>query len=508
MASEQTSDRRVVVAILVLVVVGGVFVLTSWSRIGAAFGDSDEGINSAVWAYNSRSLRELGPITSALGGKRLDTTDYATHPPLIVLETAVAETVAGEHELASRAPAWIASLVSLVLFYRLARSLGADELTAAAAATATAATSMFWVYGVMLDTPVTSFPFGLGVALLWHRDWRGERVSPWLVAGVALLACLAGWQSGLLVGLCGVSLAVRKKRAAIPYLATAVVGLALSVGWGWWAYGSLDALRDKFTRRTGSPSGVSIGDVVSFQMPWLLQLLGVAAIGIVGCAVALRDKRFRPLAALSLSVVGLYCLLFREAAAGHQYWIYWSLFSAAIGLTYVFEALGRAAKNVGLSATGASAAVLAVAVVMGVIDVGRGTDAQTLIAEGERPVQQLQASTLPPGDAVYYVGQRFRPDSWIVYYTGRHGQFITSNDDVARLARDQPDTPVFVIGVCDESDSSYRFCKTVTGEGTGDGRPARQLTAAALARELGVTPAAPASSGGPPPLPPPGLSAP
>ena len=50
--------RQALVAILVLV--GVVFVASAWPRITAPFGDSDEGINGAVWGFDSRALRELG----------------------------------------------------------------------------------------------------------------------------------------------------------------------------------------------------------------------------------------------------------------------------------------------------------------------------------------------------------------------------------------------------------------------------------------------------------------
>jgi hypothetical protein len=445
---------------------------------------------------------------------------------LIVVETALAETVAGAHEPVTRAPAWLASLVALVLLYRLGRSLGLDGVAAAAAATATAATPMFWVYGVMLDTPVTSFPFGVAVILLWFRDWRAIAPDPPAAAQpapvpialsglVSVLAGLAGWQAGLLAVLCGATLAVRAARrrpgalrAALPYLAGAAVGIGLSVAWGWWAYGGLKALSDKFTRRSGSGAGVSPVDVVTFQVPWLFQLLGLGMIGLVAAAVSLRDKVFRPLAAMSLTIVGLYCLLFREAAAGHQYWVYWSLLPTMVGFAYAFRAISAATRDAGLSDTARTAVVVGLAVLLGVIDVGRGSEAEQLITDGEHPVELLQHQTLPPGDAVYYVGQAFRPDSWIVYYTGRHGQSIASTDDLARLARDQPDTPVLILGICDDGGPARAFCERATGPTTDGTDPARWVTADELARTLGVAPAAPVDAGGPPPLPPPTPSAP
>src|SRR4051794_11350733 len=70
------------VAGLTLVAVACVlFLVVGFGRITAPFGDSDEGINGAVWAYSAQSLRDLGLVDSRLGGHRVDGTDYATHPP-------------------------------------------------------------------------------------------------------------------------------------------------------------------------------------------------------------------------------------------------------------------------------------------------------------------------------------------------------------------------------------------------------------------------------------------
>ena len=78
------------VAGLLLVVLAAGFLALAAPRIAAPFGDSDEGINGAVWGLDSRALRERGPIDSALGGRRADGTTYASHPPLIVVTTATA----------------------------------------------------------------------------------------------------------------------------------------------------------------------------------------------------------------------------------------------------------------------------------------------------------------------------------------------------------------------------------------------------------------------------------
>src|SRR4051794_469678 len=120
----ETAERRSAthLAGLLLVAAGCVlFLAIGFGRITAPFGDSDEGINGAVWSLSARSLRELGVVDSRLGGHRTDGTEYATHPPGTVVTAAVAQAVGGARSWASRAPAWLATLAALLLLYRLAR---------------------------------------------------------------------------------------------------------------------------------------------------------------------------------------------------------------------------------------------------------------------------------------------------------------------------------------------------------------------------------------------------
>ena len=71
--------------------------------------------------------------------------------------------------------------------------------------------------------------------------------------------------------------AVRKRpgalRRSLPYLIGAVVGIALALGWAYWVYGSFHVLADKYLGRTGSSNGVGLGEMVTFQVPWLFALL-------------------------------------------------------------------------------------------------------------------------------------------------------------------------------------------------------------------------------------------
>lgn len=477
-----------VVGLALLAVAVAALPLLAAGRITARFGDSDEGINGAVWAANSRALRELGLVESRFGGRRADGSLYASHPPGIVAETAAAETVFGEREWASRMPAWLGSMAAMVLLFLLLRRL-ASRLVAGAATAAVALSPMLLVYGVMLDTPVTSFVFGLGVLLAWHAVWEGrtDRLTrPPVLAGAAFLAALAGWQATVLVALCGASLLIRhlrdRQRPGLPglwLLAGGVGGATLSLSWAWWTYGSFEVMRDKFLGRSAGTEAASITDMVTFQVPWILQLLAFAMIGLVGCGVAIRSPRYRPLAAMSLGIVGLYAVVFHAASAGHQYWNYWAVLPAAVGLAYVFDRLARdAGTNAPLVLVGA---VVAIGLGNWLVAPHRAAEE---IARGHRTVDALLATELPADASVLpYVGQALRPDSWIRYYTGRAAQPVHSVEQLDQLVTTQPDLPVLVLGWCADDDPGRPFCEAVV-DALGRAEPV-VLPAEALVEQLG-----------------------
>jgi 4-amino-4-deoxy-L-arabinose transferase-like glycosyltransferase len=442
----------------------------AWPRITAPFGDSDEGINGAVWATNSRALREAGPWTSKLGGERLDGTEYATHPPFIVVSTALAETIGGEHEWASRAPAWLASLAAIGLLYALLRGAGVGPPAAGAAAAATALTPMFFTYGFMLDTPVVSLPFGVAVLLLWFAQWRapaGARAwHPAAIAAVCALAALAGWQAAVLVGLAGLTLVVRGhddwRRAltdALPFLAGGAVGLGLSLSWSWWVYGDFSTLSDKFFRRSGESNSVGVGDMVSFQIPWLTQLLGLGLVGFGGCVAALWDRRFRPLAATGLAIVVVYAVAFRQAAAGHQYWNYWALVPCAIGFGWLFDRVARDLRARAVLPTLVGVCALIAIINLAVLD----DDARRYVDDGHEVAELVVDQSFPDDQRVVpYLGQPYRPDAWLAYYTDRSPRVLSSSDQLDAMVAERPDDIVVVLGWCDD-DPGAALCRSVVG---------------------------------------------
>lgn len=506
MQTRAARSRGEVVALVIVALSAIAFLVLVSGRITAPFGDSDEGINAAVWSSNARALRDLGPLESHLGGRREDGSRYATHPPTIVVATAIAQTVAGDHPWSSRAPAWIATVVSLALLYGLGRRVGFDPIASAGAVVAVALTPMVLAYGPMLDTPVVCLPFGLVVAGLWYRCWRDDEPVAWgWVMAASVLAGLAGWQAALLTALCGLSLAARgirtaapsarrvALRAAMPFLVGGALGVGLSLSWSWWVYGDFHTLATKFGGRSGEAGGVGVGDMVSFQVPWLFNLLGVSIVGLLGCVIALRDRRARPLAALALASVGLYAAIFRQAAAGHQYWNYWAIFPAAIGCGYLLQLLVAAVGDADRRARLAQGAVVAL-VVGGVcaFNLIRPNQALGYIEDGERAADLVAHASFPPDqEDLPYIGQPYRPDAWITYNTGRSAVPLTSPDELRALAADHPDDLVLVLGQCDTSDPSFAFCASLTAPEiphlADASSPPRLVTAAELAGQLPVS---------------------
>lgn len=140
------------------------FLTQAAPRISAPFGDSHDGRNGAVWGLLGRALREDGVVGSRFAHSAVLPGPYAHHPPLIVAETAIAETVPGERGAATRAPAWLGALATIPLLYLLLRCRGFAPVASAAAVVLVLSGPMFLLYGTMLDTLQVSFPPRAGPA--------------------------------------------------------------------------------------------------------------------------------------------------------------------------------------------------------------------------------------------------------------------------------------------------------------------------------------------------------
>lgn len=161
-------SRKQLRPLLMVVLLGALLLVHASAWLASPFGETHDGRNAAVWGLASRALRNE-PLGSDLGGQLGPGYRYANHPPLIVAETAAAETVAGENRLVTRSPAWAGSLVALALVSWLLLDTGLSPVAVAAGVTVTFGSGMFLVYGTMLDTPVTSFPVTIAVLIAWQR---------------------------------------------------------------------------------------------------------------------------------------------------------------------------------------------------------------------------------------------------------------------------------------------------------------------------------------------------
>ena len=108
---------------------------------------------------------------------------------------------------------------------------------------------------------------------------------------------------------------------------------------------------------------------------------------------------------------------------------------------------------------------------MGVINlVVLDDEALRYIDDGREVAEQLVSNPLAADQAhAYYVGQAYRPDAWLSYYTGRPPLQLASADELDALATQSPDTVVVVLGWCEPTDPAIAFCREVVGPGPADG---------------------------------------
>ena len=172
-------------------------------------------------------------------------------------------------------------------------------------------------------------------------------------------------------------------------------------------------------------------------------------IGLVACVVALRDRRLRPLAAMALASVAVYAMVFRQAAAGHQYWNYWALLPAAVGWAYALRTCwpGCAAPTARRGCRSGRCVVLVVLV--GAFNLLRPDQARDEISRGERAADLVATTRFPASQhELAYVGEPYRADAWVVYATRFFPRPLTSAAQLDQLARSHPDDLVLVLGAC------------------------------------------------------------
>jgi 4-amino-4-deoxy-L-arabinose transferase-like glycosyltransferase len=431
--------------VVVLVVVNA----ASW--VAAPPGDSHDGRNAGVWGLSARALLD-DPIGSRLGGVQPTGDRYANHPPAIVVAAAVTTFVTGGHPLGLRLPAILATATAAVLLVVLLRRAGLPDVAVAAGVVMGGTAPMLLTYGTMLDTPVLALPVGAAVSLVGLDVRHGRHVRTAVLAGAGLAAGLISWQAVLLTALVALTVAVgtpvreRGLRAAAALVAGAVVGSVLSLGWAWWAYGGLDGLFDTFARRQEA-----VPDWGAAQRVYLGSLFGPVLLGAVAAAVAvvLVRRRHRSLLGAPLLAVVGWSVLFREAAAVHDYWNFLGVLVAVIAVGVVVEAGIDAVRRwvPSLAPLVGVALAVAVVVVAGAAVVHPSEAERTTVAgvPGGRAAEAL-AHPASPAEVAVWADEGSIPAGapWAAWTA--HGSAPPADAEaLVELSRSDPDAPVMLV---------------------------------------------------------------
>lgn len=431
-------------------------------HFAAPFGNSHDGRNAGVWAGGSRSLRQNGPVASRLGTRTIvdgRTTVYADHPPLVYVETAATEQLFGEHPWTTRLPAWAATLVAILLTYRLLRWREVSEVGAAVGVAVAFGGPMIVAYGTMLDTPMIGLPFGIAVLVAVARGRAGRPYPWWATAGLAFLACLTSWLGVLTCGLAVVAEFVASRRARrepgdasgilVELVCGTAAGIVALVGWLAWAYGSLRPLVDQFLTRTGASGDVGTGGRLSllvrtqrFYLPRVFSPLQLVLL-LPALVVCVRDPVIRVVGAIAVAGWALWLLGFSDGAIHHDYWSYWLVVPLALGVAVMVDAGLRVAAGRGwapLAVVGVTLATLA-ALVLGTLP---GKGAPATIDRGIEAGRLAVALGDSPQRTAWFLGGPDAPTSWIGYDARKPEVGLHSVADVDRAAAAAPTDLVLV----------------------------------------------------------------
>jgi len=312
---------------------------------------------------------------------------------------------------------------------------------------------MLLVYGSMVDTPVTSLPFGLALLVAWERARSGKRVYWPLATGLALLAVLAGWQSLLLAAVIGAWALLRMARGRTgsktvdaAFAGGALAGAVLLTTWLLWAFGgSLAPLLDQFRTRTGQAAPISLGQLLGHIRADTVAMFGVTALlGVAGLVVALANRRTRGVAGIAVAVTLPYPLVFRSGAMNHDYWNFWFLLPIGVGLAAGCDLMLRSRKGRTLLEVGVAATAAAFAVCLTVGLWARPDGSAWAIQEGRRAGSVARSQVLDPAQTTaWYAGAVGRPAGWLALAAGRPAVAVAVGD-LPALAADHPRDLVLV----------------------------------------------------------------
>lgn len=425
-------------ALLAPLFVSSVLLVVAVFRLDAPFGPNFEGFNTAVWAEGSRAVRADGWFDSRLGAitpdSRLDKrAPYAHHPPLLRVEVATTEVVLGESRWVTRLPALLSSLAAIWLCWAWLGSLRLGSSARAFGVLAVGSTSMFMLYGLMLNMEAIWLPLSFATLWRWqigesHTDDRGARGAEAAVsAAVGLGTALAAHQGILLVGILasvGVVRAIRGSRRLqaneLGMLVAAVLGAVLFVAWILWAVGSLSDIVEIARIRSGG-AGSSLPGGRQGWARWpltqfdharaTLRWLGIMVL-LAGPFLVRRRPQVVVVMTVTWAVAALYAVVFRQGAFIHPYWNVALLAPLGLGAALVAERASEFGVRVvaGLQAV-AVLAVLSTAVTT--VQVGRIADATGNLAR----VAGEQSGPLYTTDLIA---------AWLRYESGR--------DDIGALS--------------------------------------------------------------------------
>jgi hypothetical protein len=323
------------------------------------FGQTEEGVNAAIWGLGARNLLREGPLDAELGarvspfpgpGPRVGI--YAHHPPLPVWVSAGVQLFT-QAEAGPRLAALGAAGLALLLLFRVLRLFVSDSLGLLATA-AIASSPYVLVYGRLLTTLTLATPlFLFALEAVLRRSLRGE---PWRwtlpVASVGLV--LSSWDGVLGAVVLSLYLAwvelhaggwrsaAAWRRALAPGLAAAVT-LAAVGAWLVWANGGAEAMAWQFRYRSSS-NLPGVGEWLIKQLGFLGGGLGWGTLALLVSAAVWLPFVKRPhglVPALLLSAVpGLGMLLiFRQGADRHPFWAFNLILPAAVAIAGVLQAL-------------------------------------------------------------------------------------------------------------------------------------------------------------------------
>jgi hypothetical protein len=431
-------------AAAVIVLAATVFVADAWPRLSASFGNSQDGVNGAMWASGAAAIADDGVVASRIGAVAPGRDVYAHHPPAIFAATAVARVIGGDGETALRAPAWLASLASIPLMWLLLRRTGASTAAAICGLVAFAGSEMFLLYGAMLNFEALALPIVLATLLVVVEPPGGRTPRWWPAFLLGVAGALVSWE-GILFAFAVAAWGEWRRRAGHPapgrtrsLAAGAALGTALSLAWMAWANGGLaETWRALRTRTDGTVSGV--GDQISTQWHYLHFNFAwwSLALAAFGAAVLLleRDRR-RPSHVLLVVVPLTYLVALAGGAFFHPYWNYWLVITIGLFVAVGADHIAGSSRLRGI--TLASLAVVLLVAAPQLVD----DPARTHIEYGSDAADLVRAHSAGT-DEVWVWPLIRQPDFWVTYYTGNPVVVLPDEDLDAFVARD-PTHPVLV----------------------------------------------------------------